>query len=307
MSREDKPYVIAIGGGVAFGLMGLIALFSLLTYSYELYERIQVVRTVERCQRDNFISAVPDPLPSDTRRTAGAATPCQPVANSPEDEAAAELRDLSYRDIDAQEGMNRAAQGMLIATLIQLIVGITSIFLIRDTLRETKRTADIADEHGRRQMRAYISATPAYLFSFGVGQRIEIKFTVQNHGQTPGHDTKHGATVFIERYPLPRTFQVPDFNASSTPYTAHPTQATDGNVVGPIACTAQDIADLIHQTKRIYVIGRIEYRDAFGEQRWTNFFRSVVADEAAWISLTNGSNAEVKLSFQIEPSHNDSN
>ena len=130
-----------------------------------------------------------------------------------------------------------------------------------------------------RSLRAYLTlglgavipqdATTNYHF--------EIRMNLENVGSTPAYNVRSVARAAVLPFPLPADFQLPILD-----------EKLPTNVVGPHQTfVLTGIADQIYSDqdvdeakqgidKHLYVYGAIDYQDAFGETRHTNFCHAIV-------------------------------
>lgn len=147
----------------------------------------------------------------------------------------------------------------------------------RDSVATMKETAE-------RQLRAYLivvgpsSCTPFNPPGAAPNVKFEIRVVLKNTGQTPAYEVSGLLDVKVWPTSLP-----PAIDLTLTP----PSADRSTTVVG----TGQDMV-LIWQSpeltpagaaevragnkKRLYYIGRVTYRDAFGHQRFTQFLGNVI-------------------------------
>jgi len=124
----------------------------------------------------------------------------------------------------------------------------------------------------RKQLRAYLAATPQDIRFLG-GDWIQTYIDIENTGSTPARNVRHWTDWQI-RVPTNNT----DF--------ALPKESGHGN--RPIAprgkwtlgfemqLTPQQLAGLQTKMTEIFVWGRIEYADVFGNNQWLTFrFRNI--------------------------------
>lgn len=131
-----------------------------------------------------------------------------------------------------------------------------------------------------RQLRAYIGVhTGVVILQDEMkAQPFVVLPDCINDGQTPAYEMSYNARVDILPYPLPDDFGFP----------MKPEQAavTSTAVVGPHKpyqlgakldrfCDADELNRIGYgKSERLYIYGTVRYKDAFGEQRWTNFSQS---------------------------------
>jgi hypothetical protein len=139
----------------------------------------------------------------------------------------------------------------------------------------------IARDIAQRQLRAYVSGNPDYIFTFNPTIPVQIRFTLSNHGQTPAYAMANAAVIEILPYPLSKTDPLPPIPALvESTFTLHPNMTFFGTVSAARTFSQAEITRAIHNDGlRIYILGLIEYKDAFGRVRSTRYCRSVVGTD----------------------------
>ena len=175
--------------------------------------------------------------------------------------------------------------------------------------RATRKLVGDAKASSEKQLRAYVSVTPSFMWNFDRTTLVAIKCQLNNHGQTPAHDffiESAGVSVWPDPLPdgwefpephkgvRPKNVIFPGSNRLITPYSDRP-------------FTQQEIDDSIFvgRGKRIYVFGTIKYKDAFGFDRWTTFCQSVEPGEKLQHVATMGTVKDGDLTFTTSNQHND--
>ncbi|MBB4368039.1 hypothetical protein GGD63_000808 [Bradyrhizobium sp. cir1] len=177
--------------------------------------------------------------------------------------------------------------------------------------RSTEQLVRGAEDTSERQLRAYLSASPFWIFKFDKNTPIAVKFKIANHGATPAHDMSSISTVHVWPYPLPGDWPIEppppvgETWSKSTVYSDTPAigQATMGR-----ALSLEEIRDLVQDgaTKRVYVLGVVRYYDIFKKKiRTTRFCRSVTPHFLG--KAARGETFENQDGvFEMTPRHNDS-
>jgi len=170
---------------------------------------------------------------------------------------------------------------------------------MRISLSATKQAADAATSAAATaeralqiSQRAYINAVVSdiVMSDLVLGWPIRIAVQVANDGATPALGVRHSISGNIFREPFPPALE---YGELSAPYMVYP-RPTQASIPLPIvAQTTDDMSDLKRGRARLYVWGRIEYRDVFGLGRFTNF---------SYYSYSNGG----RLSFSVSEAGNDS-
>jgi hypothetical protein len=176
-----------------------------------------------------------------------------------------------------------------------------------------------AEDTARRQLRAYLSVHPAKLLKFTPNENMIFSFEIKNHGQTPAYSCTHTSDIIFERHPLPEKFNFPILDSTpKSKVTVHKDIPITGNIVATKKFTQQQLVEALQAPatggKRIIIFGKIDYKDAFGGDRWTNFCFSF-AGQHDWIRFANGSewerintineSAKIPLIFEASTQHNE--
>lgn len=149
------------------------------------------------------------------------------------------------------------------------------------TYGETKKQTRIINDQERRQLRAYVYAVPS-VANFAVGQYPTISVTLKNGGQTPAYNPSFGMSWRIgpDRL-IGTTFKNLNSEMSTPTFTPDGTGQfiyQDHTLVETMPAQQEFLIpqaayDAIMTAKayQIYVWGRVEYLDAFGDVWHTNF------------------------------------
>jgi hypothetical protein len=174
---------------------------------------------------------------------------------------------------------NEIGVGDKIATIATLI-GFLQFIALSWTVWIMRRSA-------RQQLRAYVSAVPDFIYSFDVKNSPKISFTMRNVGQTPAWDVSHRTEIFLCPNPLPSNYKFPPLTgAASAPTVLFPNVPFTGFKIASQPFSAIEIADINSGAVAIYVIGKVQYRDAFKKKRWSTFASFVGADASTLSKLT---------------------
>lgn len=164
----------------------------------------------------------------------------------------------------------------------------------------------ISRETASKQLRAYVFGRCRFIHSFDATKFAEVMFEIENVGLTPANALRHNSDVVVGPHPLPFGFKFPQFcTPLSNPITVFPRFSFEARRMASSIFNAQDIANLISGTHRIYIYGRIVYDDIFGRTRETNFAVSVAADVGTLTKLTsNYLPSDLKVTFETARSGN---
>jgi hypothetical protein len=159
------------------------------------------------------------------------------------------------------------AAGTLFIAVFTIVLAFATGFLYvatRDLVRGADKTA-------REQLRAYIQASPGNVFNLKSGARLEARILVNNSGQTPGNEVTRWAGMKISK-PLAsdELVKLGRGEREEGSLVAMP-QAPHVMIRGLDAPDATLSDQIIRGDQRIYVFGRIEYKDIFEQPRASDF------------------------------------
>ncbi|WP_260738190.1 hypothetical protein [Tunturiibacter lichenicola] len=165
-----------------------------------------------------------------------------------------------------------------LAYLFAMAYAVITFFQWKDANRNFR-----IDERGWQRFQVIpTEVTPAtgevYAIDFTAGRPIQIPMTITNTGKTPVFDIKTDIYVeVVDRDKGPRLSGVGDPNGllgmEATTGINFPAQVFQTLAIRPPLTTEEESADLKSKPQRKYVAmyGRIQYRDAFKTQHWTQF------------------------------------
>lgn len=188
-----------------------------------------------------------------------------------EAKAQQEAQDRAAKDHLDRNTIRLGIAAIVVALLQFIAIGVQAWFLWR-TVKVSETAAKVAQESADAvvsQLRAYIFAEHVKLIEFDSNPLVQIIF--KNSGQSPAFDLDIWAIVSAAVYPLEIKPERPDGIA----------QASRGSI-GPgaqfhIAQRAQppltndDHINIVAGKAAIYIAGGITYKDAFKNNRFTNF------------------------------------
>lgn len=186
--------------------------------------------------------------------------------------------------------------------LVTTALAVFTAFLWNATVklvREAKKT-------GTMQLRAYVSSRPDFIYDFSPKKIASMRYTIENHGQTPAYSVQHVAIVDILPFPLPSDFQFPTLSPfTPASLTLHPRENIFGNVSAQRLFTAKEISDAAANNGcRIYCFGIINY-ESFGSIRTTKFCRSIIGSGNLLAVGSGGTKEKVHLDYDITSQHNE--
>jgi hypothetical protein len=155
------------------------------------------------------------------------------------------------------------------------------------------------DRNSKKQLRAYLSATPQDIKFLG-DDWIQAYVEIENTGSTPALEVQNWTDWNI---------RVPDDNRN------FPLPTMPGHGKRPIAprakwnlgferkLTKEELAALQIKMTRIFVWGRVEYRDIFGKRQWLTFrFQNI---GTVYATDDKGQRVQLGWSLYAEPDGND--
>jgi len=191
--------------------------------------------------------------------------------------------EYDLRDLRAQEGMAWWAELLFYVSVAGvLLLGATLYetrkagIAVSETLVQTRRQADIAEDTANRQLRAYLTIVGGYVEIMTNNNDIFAHINFRNSGQTPAY--KFSVWYKINCFP-------PDFDPFGD---QEPPDKISQSIIGaggdihifPRLTRHGSVCDDIRAGKQhVFIWGRADYEDAFGCPRYfvfrcTNGFRT---------------------------------
>jgi hypothetical protein len=157
---------------------------------------------------------------------------------------------------------------------------------MQDVAHQTEELAAVQSESSKRQLRAYIGIVAAEFVAAtaqgGIvqpprppsnGQKIVAQLHIQNAGQTPAYDVRIYGKMDFVGWPFVQS-QLSGLPFSDT--------AISRTVIVPQGITHKfEVSDYVLSTaeenalrqgnKAVFVHGEVQYKDAFGKDRWTKY------------------------------------
>ena len=171
--------------------------------------------------------------------------------------------------------MAKWANWMFWIGLAEVLATGLGIFLIYRTLKATWAAVNVAKDTAQRQLRAYVGITSG---GAGIEQgKFKATLTLSNRGQTPAFNV-HGAGIarFGAAYDAAWEDEFKSFGIS----TYLPPSGEIQLVVTEKIDVLNEAAASIDGGGTIFISGRMDYRDAFGVDRWITFRFTVAARDA---------------------------
>lgn len=172
--------------------------------------------------------------------------------------------------------------------------------------RSTDRLVRGAEDTAQRQLRAYVTGVPEFMFSFDEEHVPRARFRIHNSGLTPANDVRHRTDIIALPQPLMLGMTLPIPSGPFSPaFVLFPHTDFFVTKQRDAVFDHATISEIRNNAARIYIYGEIEYVDAFGSKRSTMFCQAVCADETGLTSLTSlHGPADLKLTFESAPMGN---
>jgi len=160
-----------------------------------------------------------------------------------------------------------------------------AIFLFLATLALYLATRSLVGETknaSEQQLRAYIQASPGEIYNLKSGAKLEAYIRISNSGQTPGNDVRRWAGIKISKpLTIDAIAELGRGDREEGELVSMPRQ--EHVIIRPLGTPTTDEADaIIHGDQRIYVFGRIEYVDIFGQPRASEFCFTYFGEVQDW-------------------------
>lgn len=195
-----------------------------------------------------------------------------------------EASEREIRDLAAQEGMNSATQAMKRATedmrnyslVSTVLVGVGTVLLVvtlyytRQANKAARDAVVVTREIGKRQLRAYLSFKDTKIHEVGFDQYPIATIEVVNQGTTPIFITDNRSMIALHHFPNFGDIQYPDPDESAR-FVIAPGQKTTMRPRLKDLITVDQSIGLGEGRYIIFVHGRIEFRDVFGEHHWMTY------------------------------------
>jgi hypothetical protein len=168
----------------------------------------------------------------------------------------------NHADVCAQNRMASAAeQGFLVLVFTLVFSGAAAVAAWL-TVRTMKRTAE-------RQLRAYVFPVHVRMENFGPGLAPTAKITVRNTGQTPAYKLQVVTGILLMKLPYTGKFPTLTHGKKSSKSALGPGMETNPKPQRSTSLTDAEHSSILSEKTALYVVGRIDYLDAFGEPRFT--------------------------------------
>lgn len=133
----------------------------------------------------------------------------------------------------------------------------------------TAQSVVLATDTAKRQLRAYLCVSSAIL-RFYDSNLIGMEVHIRNSGQTPAYSVRQWVKMVVEKYPLanPVPDPPPELRMASAIIGPGDESIFKGNQ--QIATPAPNVV-LGTLVRTVFVTGKVTYKDAFGEDRFTKY------------------------------------
>ena len=154
--------------------------------------------------------------------------------------------------------------------VVTLVLALATVALWRAT------TELVTGEHNtaKRQLRAYIGVAIGRVEKFSSSTLVEGSVIVKNFGQTPAYNLVQTSVLLPARFPFVGSVGELLSNAGPAKTLAllNPMQDFLAGGISQRLYTDDEISKINDGREwRLYLVGTITYRDAFGEPHYTNF------------------------------------
>lgn len=135
----------------------------------------------------------------------------------------------------------------------------------------TKRLWQSGEKHSERELRAYVFVTRGNVEDFRVHEHPKATILIKNAGQTPATEFNVIATFDLHAFPRTEFAPYRDTGHYKSRGTLGPGIKVEIIRTMPTPLNAQQRGNIIRGEAGIFVFGQVNYRDAFGNDRFTRF------------------------------------
>jgi hypothetical protein len=195
-----------------------------------------------------------------------------------------------------------ANEPTLVALATVVVAGFTGTLwaATKKMQQSTEQLARNAEETAQRQLRAYVSGTPEFIFSFDENHAPRVQFRIHNTGATPANEVRHRAAVVVlsgDGFRLPALSET--FSASGVLF---PNAELRGVAEGEKPLDPATLTSLHDGTARLFCYGEIDYVDAFMHPHTTRFCHEVCTERETWLKLASLHGAyDLNIEFRTSP------
>jgi hypothetical protein len=174
----------------------------------------------------------------------------------------------------------RKKSGREIATIFGLYLNAFLVFMTAIIFYGQLRVSQSSDATFKETMitgeRAYViieSAAINNLDKIAPDQGVGISYNIKNIGRTPVYDLRQLLFIGLRRSPIVNYDGIQWSRASDIPYFTNDAnvQGLEGPGFTPEVLETIKRASLRIASERLHFIGRVNYRDVFNQDRWTDF------------------------------------
>jgi hypothetical protein len=214
----------------------------------------------------------------------------------------AAVESSSPGDIECLGDFLDANEPTIVALAMVAVAGFTGTLwaATKKMQAATEKLARNAEETAQRQLRAYVSGTPEFLFPFDETHVPRARLRIHNSGATPANELRHRAGIAVltaadvRLPPLTESFSV-----SGVLFPGSDLHVAAGRDA-PLDPAA--IAALRDGAARLYCYGEIDYVDAFMHPRSTRYCHELGADPETLRNLTSLSGCgDLRSEFRFAP------
>ncbi len=187
------------------------------------------------------------------------------ILSSPQSEAESVKRE-DHRKEKAEEDRWLVKSTVWLAVVTTFLAVFTALLWLA-----TRKLVIDAKETSKRQLRAYISVTATGRIPNSVNPTLPaFQIKIKNTGQTPAYGVKSWRGIGIHEFPL-----VTELQPMGSVTNADTVVGSRCDSVLPVRRTTpfapEQVKGVTDGTHALYIFGRIEYKDAFGDTRFTDF------------------------------------
>lgn len=164
-----------------------------------------------------------------------------------------------------------------------------------------------ARRSSQRQLRAYVSAHPTFMYAFDTEHPPRVTMDLVNVGLTPALNLRQRIGIDLLDFPYRPTQSLPALTAAfSAPMALFPRAPFFAVGIGRVF-TPAELADIRKGSKRVCVYGELVYYDVFRKkERRTTFCQALTADNETIGKLTRLYHPnDLKINFEVAPMGND--
>jgi hypothetical protein len=155
----------------------------------------------------------------------------------------------------------------------------TSADAAKESTEVSREQVRILQETSQKELRAYVGVSNAGIIPQG-SEKFTAQITFKNFGQTPAYDVHHWIGAWPEEYPLKQPLEEMQSGPNDSKGVLHPGAEP---VIGKEVDTYELL--FLNPAKKLYIYGKITYKDAFGISRQTTY-RYIFPGMGGWGAQT---------------------